>query len=99
MEPQLYYTAPSDKIFNEVKQACIDLWIERYPEETSPFYAKEKVERIEPLQNIKDNVMSIVARFDNENMRLLSKKLSPESREALRDRMIDGGAPSYLIPF
>jgi len=31
---KLYYTAPSDEIFNEVKQASIDLWTERYPEDT-----------------------------------------------------------------
>ena len=96
---KLYYTEPSDEIFNEVKQASIDLWTERYPEDTSPFYAKEKVEQIEPLQNIQDNIMSIVARFDSENMKLLAEKLSPEARQALRDRMIDGGNPEYLIAF
>jgi hypothetical protein len=53
---KLYYTAPNDKIFEEVKKASIDLWIERYPEATSPYYAKEKVAEIEPLQNVSDNV-------------------------------------------
>jgi hypothetical protein len=98
-EAKLYYTAPSDEIFNEVKKASMDLWIERYPEATSPFYAKEKVSEIEPLQNINDNVMSIVARFDSTNMRSLAEKLSPEARQAIRERMIDGGNPEYMIPF
>ena len=99
MEAKLYYTAPSDEIFNEVKKASMDLWIERYPEATSPYYAKEKVEGIEPLQNVGDNVMSIVARFDSSNMRFLAEKLSPEARKALRDRMIDGGNDKWSIPF
>ena len=96
---KLYYEAPNDEIFNEVKKACIDLWIETYPEETSPYYAKEKVSEIEPLQNVSDNVMSIIARFDSNNMRNLAEKLSSEARLALRERMIDGGNPEYTIPF
>jgi hypothetical protein len=96
---KLYYSAPSDEIFNEVKQASMELWVERYPEATSPYYAKEKVAGIERLQNVQDNVMSIVARFDSENMRLLANKLSPEARAALRERMVDGGNPEYSIPF
>jgi len=60
---ELYYEAPSDEIFEEVKKASMDLWISEYPEETSPFYAKEKVAGIMPLTNISDNVMSIIARL------------------------------------
>ena len=96
---KLYYEAPTDEIFNEVKKASMDLWTERYPEATSPFYAKEKVSEIEPLQNISDNVMSIIARFDQTNMRYLAEKLSPEARQALKDRMIDGGSNEWETPF
>ena len=96
---KLYYEAPSDEIFEEVKQACIVLWIEEYPEETSPFYAKEKVAQIEPLGNIQDNMMSIVARFDHINMKKLADRLPDEARQALRERMIDGGNPMSSIPF
>ena len=96
---KLYYTAPSEEIFNEVKKASIELWIERYPEETSPFYAKEKVAQIEPLQNIKDNMMSIVARFDPQNMAYLAGKLSEEASIAIGNRMVDGGAEIYQTPF
>lgn len=99
MNEKLYYTAPSDEIFNEVKKASMDLWTEKYPEATSPFYAKEKVSEIEPLQNIQDNVMSIVARFDSKNQRNLAEKLSPEASRAIGDRMIDGGNEMWNIPF
>lgn len=96
---KLYYTAPSDEIFEEVKKASMDLWIEEYPEEINPIYAKEKVGQIENLTNIKDNVMSIVAKFDHINMQKLAVKLSPEARQALRERMLDGGNLEHLIPF
>jgi len=96
---QLYYEAPSDEVFEEVKQKSMELWIAEYPEETSPFYAKEKVSEIENLRNIQDNVMSIVARFDGHNMVKLANKLSPEARLSIRERMMDGGSPEFLIPF
>ena len=96
---KLYYTAPSDEIFEEVKKASMDLWTERYPEETSPFYAKEKTDRIKDWQNVGDNVMSLVAMFDSYNMELLAEKLGVEAREAIRERMIDGGNQEYTIPF
>ena len=96
---KLYYTPPTDEVFEEVKKSAIDLWTERYPEETSPFYAKEKVDRIKDWQNVGDNVMSLVAMFDNSNMVLLAQKLSTEARNAIRERMIDGGNSEEYIPF
>ena len=96
---KLYYEAPSDEIFEEVKKVSMDLWTKEYPEETSPYYAKEKVAEIEPLTNISDNVMGIVARFNHTNMRKLANKLSDKARQALRERMIDGGNDPMYIPF
>ena len=96
---KLYYEAPSDEVFEEVKKASMELWAEEYPEATSPFYAKEKISEIENLGNIQDNVMSIIARFDSGNMAKLADKLSQEARLAIRERMIDGGNPEYSIPF
>ena len=96
---KLYYEAPSDEIFDEVKQMSMALWTVEYPDAIHPYYAKEKVQEIEPLQNVRDNVMSIVARFDSVNMRKLATKLSPQARQALRDRMLDGGNDEWMIPF
>lgn len=96
---KLYYTPPSDELFNEVKGEVMKFWVERYPETTSPHYAIEKVKRIENIQNISDNFMYMIAMFDSENQALLAEKLSDEARLAIRERMIDGGNPSYLIPF
>lgn len=96
---KLYYTAPSDEIFNEVKEKSIELFAERYPEEISPQYAQEKISRIKDWDNIQDNVMSMVAMFDDNNQRLLAEKLSEQARQAIKERMVDGGMPEYLIHF
>lgn len=96
---QLYYTAPNDEQFNELKQKAMELWVERYPETTSPHYAREKVSKIEDIANVSDNFMYIVAMFDQDNQALLAEKLSTETRQSIKDRMINGGQPEYLIAF
>ncbi len=96
---KLYYTAPNEEQFEEMKAKAIELWTERYPADKSPFYAEEKVNRIKDIQNVQDNFMYMVAMFDSNNQALLAEKLSPETRMAVRERMIDGGNPEYLIAF
>lgn len=93
---QLYYQAPSDEQFNEVKSAALSLWKEMGDEES---YRKEKIGRIKDLKNISDNFMYMIAMFDSGNQRKLAKMLSKETRLAVRDRMIDGGSPEWLIVF
>ena len=99
IETKLYYTAPSDEMFKELKQASIDLCVEGYPEDSSPFYAKEKTDRIKNIANVADNFMYMVAMFDIHNQRKLSDKLTPETRKAVCDRMIDSGQPDEFNPF
>ena len=94
--PRLYYTPPSDEIFEEVKTKSIEVWSEK---NSHPSYIDEKVDKIKSMENIEDNVMYIVAMFDEENMKLLADKLSTEAKTAIRGRMINGGCPDYLIPF
>ena len=93
---KLYYTAPSDEIFEEVKQKAIEVW-SKYDNQYG--YVDEKVGQIKDIRNIKDNVMFIVAMFDSNNQKKLADKLSDETRKALRERMIDGGSPEYTIEF
>ena len=92
----LYYTQPSDEIFAEVLAKAIEVWKD-YSDENG--YMTEKVSSIETLQNVKDNVMYIVAMFDLDNQKKLAEKLSKEARQAIRERMIDGGNPEYMIMF
>ena len=87
---KLYYTAPEEKQFNELKEKAIEIW-----KTFNNDYGQvdEKVNRIKDILNIEDNFMYIVAMFDSGNQRKLAEKLSDETRKAVRDRMIDGGTP------
>lgn len=96
METKLYYTAPPDNQFNELKEKAIEVW-QDYDNEYG--YVDEKVGRIKDIKNISDNFMYMVAMFDTENQRKLADKLSPETRQAVRERMIDGGNPPEYIVF
>ena len=95
-EPKLYYTPPSDEQFDEVKREAMALWSTMGDE---PSYSEDKIDRIEDIGNIKDNFMYMVAMFDGHNQALLASKLSPDTRTAIRERMIDGGQPNFLIAF
>ena len=96
---ELYYTAPSDEQFNELKERAMELWVTGYPEETSPHYAKEKVARIKDITNVSDNFMYIVAMFDIHNQRKLANLLGDDTRQSVRERMIDGGQPEEYVVF
>lgn len=96
MEAKLYYTPPSNEIFEEIKAEAIKIW-QGYDNEYG--YATDKVARIKDIKNIKDNAMYIVAMFDSENQKRLAENLSEIARKEIRNRMIDGGNPEFLIPF
>ena len=92
----LYYTAPSTEQFDEVKREAIKLW-QTYDNKYG--YVTEKVDRIKDLQNIGDNFMTIIAMFDIFNQRKLAGGLSTETRNVIKDRMIEGGNNPALIVF
>ena len=95
-EKNLYYTAPSNEEFEEVKAKAIEIWND-YSNEFG--YRDEKINQIKNLQNISDNVMYIVAMFDMNNQVALSMILSPGTRKAISDRMKAGGNPPEANPF
>ncbi len=96
---ELYYTPPTDDLFIELKEAAMELWKEVDSDNDKYGYATEKVNRIKDIQNVSDNFMYIVAMFDDNNQRKLANKLGSETRTAIRERMIDGGTPEFLVPF
>lgn len=96
MKDKLYYKAPSDEQFEELKQKCIQIWSGMGDE---PSYSKEKIDRIRDIKNISDNFMYMVAMFDNNNQEKLAALLSNETRKSVRDRMISGGNPEWSIVF
>lgn len=95
-QARLYYTAPSDDIFNRVKACSIIIWSRLGSE---PSYADEKIGAIRNIENVSDNLMYMVAMFDINNQRKLAALLDDKDREAIRARMIDGGQPTEYIVF
>lgn len=93
---KLYYTPPTDAQFEEVKEKSIEVWNTM---DNTYKYVDGKIARIKDIKNVEDNFMYMVAMFDSNNQSKLASKLSAETRQAIRDRMIDGGQPEFLIVF
>jgi hypothetical protein len=82
MNEQEYYTAPSDEIFNDIKENAIKIWM-TYSDEFG--YQTEKVQRVNRLQNIEDNAWYIVAMFDCNNQEKLLEMVKPETKVKLAE--------------
>lgn len=91
-----YYQAPTQEVFDEVKQKSIEIW-KTYDDTYG--YATGKIDRIKDLKNINDNVMYMVAMFDGQNQALLAGSLSDEARQQISLRMIAGGNSPEYNPF
>lgn len=85
---KLYYTAPSDEAFEDMRKACIEVW-GQYDNEFG--YVDDKTGRIKEIANVQDNFMYMIAMFDHINQRKVVAKLSEATKQAVRERMIDGG--------
>lgn len=91
----LYYTAPKDSIFEEVRSAYILIRLQGMIDDDgyNLFQSqKDKIEWAKKLENIEDNIMSFVGKLDIINQIRLSRLISKETRKAIYDRLIDGGA-------
>lgn len=84
MSQELYYTAPSDEIFKDIKDNAIKIW-QGYDDTYG--YASEKIDSIKNLINLKDNYMYIVAMFDNDNQHKLLSMVKPETADLIREAM------------
>lgn len=85
---KLYYTPPSNELFDELKNAAIDVW-SSYGEP----YRSEKIASIKDIENVSDNFMYMVAMFDTSNQIKLKKLLSDDCKKAVSERLISGGCP------
>ena len=81
----LYYIAPSQKVFEDMRVNAIELW-ETYDDEFN--YATDKINRIKDIENIKDNFMYIFAMFDSANQSKLLLTLDAETKKAIQERLI-----------
>ena len=93
---KLYYTPPDDGVFKEVKEKAIEVWKEVA---SHPAYLDEKVKAIEKLENVRDNMMYIVAMFDLHNQKKLAEKLSKEAKKEIVERLVDGGDVFSVVIF
>lgn len=87
MSQDLYYTAPHDELFNDLKSASIALW-KTY--DNTYGYADEKINQIKDLENIKDNFMYMFAMFDVHNQWRILNAVLEETAEALLLRLPAG---------
>ena len=84
MSQELYYTAPSDKVFDEMKHLAIEIW-KTYDDLHG--YATEKINEIKDLPNVSDNFMYILAKFDYDNQATLKYQASKELIEEITKRL------------
>lgn len=79
---ELYYTAPSDEIFNDLKAAVIKLRIE-----LSPDFHHEKTKKLQEIENIRDNFMFIYATLDIYNQIEVLYRISKKTEREIFDRL------------
>jgi hypothetical protein len=82
---ELYYTPPSNEIFEEMKKLAIGIW-STYDDTYG--YATEKIDRIKDLNNISDNFMYIFAMFDPINRLSLVSQSSKELFDEIKKRLV-----------
>jgi len=95
MDSNLYYTAPRDEVFNEMKKACTEVWGE-YADSPGG-YMKGKVDRIRDIANVQDNFMYMLAMFDTGNQAKVICLLSQETKNEVKKRLIAGGNDIYYL--
>ena len=95
----LYYAPPKQELFEDVKSKAIELWKEVDTDNDKYGYATSKINSIKDIKNVSDNFMYMIAMFDIVNQKILAGRLTQETKDAIRERMIDGGAPEYTIVF
>ena len=77
-----YTDAPSDEIFNEIRQASIEIW-QTYDDTHG--YASEKIDYVNSIANVRDNWGTLVGMFDNINQAKLLANLSPPARNKIEE--------------
>ena len=73
-----YYTAPSQEIFEDVKTSALKICKDHG-------FSQEKIDRIDGIQNIRDNCSYIVGMFDQVNQARLLVALKPPARKWLAE--------------
>ncbi len=75
-----YYKAPSDEVFNDIKENAIKIW-KTY--DNTYGYVDEKIGRIKDLKNIGDNAWMMIAMFDPINQEKLLRMVKSETMDLI----------------
>lgn len=71
-----YYTAPSQEVFDDIKENATKIW-QTY--DNTYHYVDEKLNQIKDIKNISDNAWFIVAMFDSNNQAKLITMVKKET--------------------
>ena len=95
MNNKLYYTPPSNKVFEDLRTQSISL-LETI---SDGYYKKEKLCIVKEATNTEGVFMLLVSMFDLRNQKVLSSMVTDETSLEIRDRMIDGQTNKMFINF
>lgn len=95
-QERLYYKTPPEKEFLEVKDKCIKMWCMMGFEGT---YRREKIGEVSTIENMRDNMMFLIAMFSENNQRLLIDSLSQKCKVSVLKRMYDGGSDNIVLQY
>lgn len=82
MKQKDYYTAPSQEIFEDIKENAMKIW-QGYDDTYG--YATEKINRIKDIKNVQDNAWYIVAMFDSNNQAKLLTMVNTKTADMIID--------------
>ena len=82
---ELYYTTPSDEVFNEVKEEVLKLF--EIIDGMGSDYYKEKEEIITRIENVKDNMMYLISTLSENNLPKLAEALSKKAKTEVYNRL------------
>lgn len=69
---------PSEEIFNEIVEACVEVW---HTYDDTHGYRTEKLERVRSTKNYKDNVMGLIRMFHPVMRYRIVTRLSKQAQE------------------
>lgn len=82
MSVDLYYTAPTQEVFDDIKENAIKIW-KTYDDQFG--YATDKINSIKDIGNVKDNYMYMVSMFDSNNQAKLFDMVKPETATLIKE--------------
>lgn len=87
-KPFDYYEAPSQEVFDDIKEKAMELWKIVDTNNDKYGYATEKINRIKDLENVQDNAWMMVAMFDQNNIVKLLDMVKNPTEIAIRNMLI-----------